>query len=121
MKTMNPRVKAYFDGLDPGIQARLHQIRTLVLELAPDVAEDLKYGIPTFILHGNLVHYAAFKKHIGFYPVPSGMEAFKEELKVYKQGKGSVQFPLDQPLPLDLIRRMVAFRVAENLGTSHTS
>jgi uncharacterized protein YdhG (YjbR/CyaY superfamily) len=121
MLILKPQLQAYFDGFDVAIQARLHQIRTLVLELAPDAHEDLKYGIPTFILHGNLVHYAAFRKHIGFYPVPSGMEAFKEELKSYKQGKGSVQFPLDQPLPLDLIKRIVEFRIAENRGASRSS
>jgi uncharacterized protein YdhG (YjbR/CyaY superfamily) len=70
--------------------------------------------MPTFTLHGNLVHFAAFAKHIGFYPVPTGIEAFKEELAPYKQGKGSVQFPLDKPIPYDLIRRIVAFRVQEN-------
>ncbi len=112
---MNPLVKAYFEGFDPEIQERLHQIRNLVLALVPDADEDIKYGIPTFIYHGNLVHYAAFKRHIGFYPVPSGMEAFKEELKAYKQGKGSLQFPLTQPLPLDLIDRIVRFRIAESL------
>ncbi len=70
--------------------------------------------MPTFKLHGNLVHFGAFKSHIGFYPVPSGMEAFKDELAAYKQGKGSVQFPLNKPMPLDLIRRMVEFRVQES-------
>jgi len=114
MKTMNPLVKAYFDGFDPEIQELLHQIRSLVYQLVPDADEDIKYGIPTFVYHGNLVHYAAFKSHIGFYPVPSGMEAFKEELKVYKQGKGSVRFPLTHPLPLDLIARIVRFRIDES-------
>jgi uncharacterized protein YdhG (YjbR/CyaY superfamily) len=71
--------------------------------------------MPTFILNGNLVHFAAFKNHIGFYPVPSGIEAFKKELSIYKQGKGSVQFPFDQPMPLELIVKIVKFRVAENL------
>lgn len=70
--------------------------------------------MPTFALDGNLVHFAAFKNHIGFYPVPTGIEAFKEELAVYKQGKGSVQFPLDRPLPLDLIGQITQFRVNEN-------
>ncbi|MNI91898.1 hypothetical protein D3C73_1496210 [compost metagenome] len=71
--------------------------------------------MPTFELHGNLVHFAAFKKHIGLYPAPSGIEAFKEELAEYKGAKGSVQFPLDKPMPYDLISRIVEFRVAENL------
>jgi uncharacterized protein YdhG (YjbR/CyaY superfamily) len=72
--------------------------------------------MPTFFLNGNLVHFAAFKSHIGFYPVPSGIEAFQEELSAYKQGKGSVQFPLDQPIPYGLISRIVKFRVKENLA-----
>ncbi len=70
--------------------------------------------MPTFVLNGNLVHFAAFKQHIGFYPVPTGIAAFKKELSVYEQGKGSVQFPLDQPMPYDLISRIVKFRVKEN-------
>ncbi|MGD9939294.1 MAG: iron chaperone [Clostridia bacterium] len=113
---MNPLVKTYFDGFDPHVQERLHQIRSLVFSLVPDAEEDIKYGIPTFIYYGNLVHYAAFRHHIGFYPVPSAMEAFKEELKPYKQGKGSVQFPLTHPLPMDLIERIVRFRIAESLA-----
>ena len=118
MKTMNPLVKAYFDGFGLEVQERLHQIRNLVIQMLPEVEEDIRYGIPTFIYHGNLVHYAAFKNHIGFYPVPSGMEAFKDELKVYKQGKGSVQFPLSQPLPLDLIKKIVQFRIDESHAKS---
>ena len=78
-----------------------------IREAAPDAEETIKYQMPTFMLKGNLVHFAAFKKHIGFYPVPTGIEAFKDELSAYKQGKGSVQFPLDQPMPYDLIRRIV--------------
>ena len=74
--------------------------------------------MPTFYLKGNLVHFAAFARHIGFYPVPSGIEAFKTELAAYKQGKGSVQFPLDEPLPLDLVRRIVEYRVSENLAAA---
>ena len=74
--------------------------------------------MPTFTLKGNLVHFAAYKKHIGFYPAPSGIEAFKDELQIYKSAKGSVQFPLNMPLPLDLISRMVKFRVIENSGKS---
>lgn len=74
--------------------------------------------MPTFFLQGNLVHFAAVKTHVGFYPVPSGIEKFKEELSHYKGGKGSVQFPLDKPMPLDLIRRIVLFRVEENLANA---
>ena len=86
----------------------------------PDAEETIKYRMPTFTLHGNLVHFAAFKKHIGFYPVPTGIEQFKDELSTYKGGKGSVQFPLDQPIPFDLISRIVKFRVKENLERAQT-
>lgn len=96
------------------IQKKLEEIRAAVKELTPDAEEKISYQMPTFYLNGNLVHFAAFKNHIGFYPIPSGIEAFEQELKEYKVGKGSVQFPLGQPLPMDLIRRMVEFRVEEN-------
>jgi uncharacterized protein YdhG (YjbR/CyaY superfamily) len=76
----------------------------------------MSYAIPTFYLNGNLVHFAGYQSHIGFYPGTSGIEAFREELKPYKSAKGSVQFPLDQPLPTDLIRRIVEFRVQESSG-----
>ncbi|MNP47434.1 hypothetical protein D3C76_1414880 [compost metagenome] len=71
--------------------------------------------MPTFALHGNLVHFAAFKNHIGFYPTPNGIDAFKEELSVYKGAKGSIQFPIDQPMPYELISKIVKYRVAENI------
>jgi len=91
-------------------------MRQLIHATAPDATETISYAIPTFDLNGkHLVHFAGFQHHIGFYPIPSGMQAFKEELSSYKQGKGSVQFPLDQPLPRDLIRRIVEFRAAENM------
>ncbi len=86
-----------------------------IRKAAPDAEETIKYRMPTFTLKGNLVHYAAFKKHIGFYPIPTGIEKFKKALSVYEQGRGSVQFPLDKPIPYDLIRRIVRFRVKENL------
>ena len=97
------------------VQEILQNIRRTIHEAAPEATEKISYQMPTFFLHGNLVHFAAFTNHIGFYPVPSGIEAFKEELSVYKQGKGSVQFPLEQPMPYELIRRIVLFRVQENL------
>lgn len=97
------------------VQEVLQTLRRVIQEEAPEAEEAIRYQIPTFILHGNLVHFAAFKNHIGFYPVPSGVAAFQQELAAYKQGKGSVQFPLDQPMPYDLIRRIVRFRMAENL------
>jgi uncharacterized protein YdhG (YjbR/CyaY superfamily) len=96
------------------VQAKLRQLRTVIHTAAPDATEKISYQMPTFYLNGNLVHFAALKNHIGFYPTPSGIENFKEELKSYKSSKGAVQFPLDQPLPLDLIARIVQFRVTEN-------
>jgi len=104
----------YIAAFPEDVQETLQTIRRIVHEEAPDAQETIKYQMPTFTLNGNLVHFAAFKKHIGFYPVPSGIEAFKDELAGYVGGKGSVQFPLDQPMPYDLIRRIVAFRVSEN-------
>jgi uncharacterized protein YdhG (YjbR/CyaY superfamily) len=97
-------------------QKVLEEVRALIREEAPNATEAISYAIPTFDLNGkHLVHFAGYEHHVGFYPIPTGMEAFKEELKPYKQGKGSVQFPLGKPLPTDLIRRIVAFRVDENL------
>ena len=91
-------------------------MRATIREAGPNAQEAIKYAMPAFTLYGNLVYFAAFKNHIGFYATPTGHEAFKDELSVYKQGKGPVQFPLDKPLPLDLIRWIVAFRVEENAG-----
>jgi uncharacterized protein YdhG (YjbR/CyaY superfamily) len=97
------------------IQAILQKVRATIRKSAPGAEEAIKYQMPTFVLNGNLVHFAAFKNHIGFYPVPTGIEKFKKELSVYKQGKGSVQFPLDKPIPYGLIGKIVKFRVKENL------
>lgn len=94
----------------------LDELRALVRSVAPDAAEKISYGIPTFYLNGNLVHFAGYKGHIGFYPGPAGIEAFAAELSAYKLSKGTVQFPLGTPLPIDLIRRIVEFRVAQNRG-----
>ncbi|WP_171062793.1 DUF1801 domain-containing protein [Larkinella sp. C7] len=92
----------------------LEQVRETIRKAAPEAEETINYGMPTFVLEGNLVHFAGYKNHIGFYPTPSGIEAFQERLSVYKSAKGSVQFPIDQPLPLDLIADIVKFRVFEN-------
>jgi uncharacterized protein YdhG (YjbR/CyaY superfamily) len=102
----------------PEIQKILQEIRATIRAAAPQATEAISYQMPTFKLHGNLVHFAGYKNHIGFYPVPSGIEAFKEELSQYKGAKGSVQFPLTKPMPLDLISRIVKFRVNENLAKS---
>lgn len=115
--------KAHFSTVDEYIaafpeetRAILEELRATIKAAAPDAEEKISYQAPTFFLNGNLVHMAAYKTHIGFYPAPSGIEAFKDELAVYKSAKGSVQFPLDKPLPLELISRIVVFRVKENLS-----
>jgi uncharacterized protein YdhG (YjbR/CyaY superfamily) len=114
-QTAPQTIDEYIAGFPPDVQEILEKIRMTIRAAAPDAQETIKYRMPTFTLKGNLVHFAAFQKHIGFYPVPTGIEQFKEELSVYKQGKGSVQFPLDKPIPYDLISRIVKFRVQENL------
>lgn len=105
----------YISKFPPEIQEILSTIRKVIKETAPDAIEKISYQMPTFTLHGNLVHFAAFKNHIGFYPTPNGIDAFKEELSVYKGAKGSIQFPLHQPMPYELISKIVKFRVAENI------
>jgi uncharacterized protein YdhG (YjbR/CyaY superfamily) len=109
-------IDEYIAGFPPKVQAILQKIRLTIRQAAPDAEETISYQMPTFTLHGNLVHFAAFKNHIGFYPVPTGIEKFKQELAAYEGGKGSVKFPLDQPIPYDLIGRIVKFRVQENLA-----
>jgi uncharacterized protein YdhG (YjbR/CyaY superfamily) len=113
--------KAFFTSIDEyiaafpaDVQKILQELRATIQAAAPDAEEKISYQMPTFFLNGNLVHFAAFKNHIGFYPAPQGIEAFKGELSKYKGAKGSVQFPLDKPLPLKLIGRIVKFRAAEN-------
>jgi uncharacterized protein YdhG (YjbR/CyaY superfamily) len=108
-------IDEYIAGFPLDVQEILEKIRATIRKAAPDTQEAIKYQMPTFTLKGNLVHFAAFKRHIGFYPVPTGIKEFKDELSVYEGGKGSVQFPLDQPIPYDLIGRIVEFRVKENL------
>lgn len=106
-------IDEYINSFPDEVQALLQSLRQTIKEEAPDAQEVIKYGIPTFVLNGNLVHFGGYKNHIGFYPTPSGTEAFQEEIAPYKARKGTIQFPLNQPLPLDLIRRIVAFRVKE--------
>lgn len=108
-------VDNYISAFPFPVREILNQIRTIILTAAPDAVESIGYGIPAYSTNDKpLVYFAGFKKHIGFYATPSGHEEFAKELALYKQGKGSVQFPLNKPIPWDLIRRMVEFRVKEN-------
>ncbi len=114
-QTGSKSIDVYIAGCSPDVQAILQKIRLTIRKAAPDAQETIKYRMPTFTLKGNLVHFAAFKNHIGFYPTPSGTDKFRKELSVYKGAKGSVQFPLDRPIPYGLISKIVGFRVKENL------
>jgi len=105
----------YIAEFSSEIQEILTRLRYIIKTSAPDAKEKISYQMPTFVLHGNLVHFAAYKNHIGFYPGPSGIDAFKDELSEYKGAKGSVQFPLGKPLPYHLVSKIVEFRVAENM------
>lgn len=111
-------IDEYIAGFPPYIRELLEQIRSTIRSAAPEAEEKISYQMPTFALNGNLVHFAACKNHIGFYPAPSGIERFREELSDYKSAKGSVRFPLDQPMPLGLISDIVKFRVEENLESA---
>jgi len=113
-------IDEYIAMFPADIQEKLQEIRRTIKAAAPEATEKISYQMPTFYLNGNLVHFAAFKNHIGFYPAPSGIEEFKEELAVYQSSKGAVRLPLDKPLPLDLITAIVKYRVTENLKKSQT-
>lgn len=115
VKSKPKTIDDYISGFDPDVKSKLEEIRAVIRKAAPQAEEAINYQIPTFSLNGNLVHFAAFKNHIGFYPAPSGIEAFKKELSFYEGAKGSVQFPMDQALPTALISKIVKFRVEENL------
>jgi len=106
-------VDEYIQQFTPEIREILEDIRAVIKEAAPGAEERIAYKIPTYTQRTNLIHFAAFKNHIGLYPTPSGTEAFDKELSAYVRGKGSVRFPLDKPMPLDLIRRIVLFKVRE--------
>lgn len=114
MRSTARTIDEYIAEFPPATQQALRQVRALIATEAPDATETISYAIPTFDLNGrHLVHFAGFAQHIGLYPTSSGTAAFRDELKPYKFGKGSVQFPLSKPLPLELIRRIVEFRVGE--------
>jgi uncharacterized protein YdhG (YjbR/CyaY superfamily) len=124
MENIEPRketpspVDLYISRFSGDVRAMLEEIRHIICEAAPKAKEKISYQMPTFDLCGNLVHFAAQSRHLGFYPAPSAIERFKNELNSYKHSKGAVQFPLGNPLPKDLIVRMVRFRVAENLAAA---
>ena len=107
-------IDQYIAGFPKSTRDILEVLRRVIRESAPEAEEAISYGIPTFKLNGNLVHFAAYRRHVGFYPGPSAIEAFKTELASFKHAKGSVQFPLDRPIPFDLVKRIVKFRVKEN-------
>jgi uncharacterized protein YdhG (YjbR/CyaY superfamily) len=107
-------VDEYIAAQPEAMQALLQRIRSAIAGAAPNATEKISYQMPTFYLNGNLVHFAACKDHIGFYPTPSGVKAFEDELSGYKYAKGSIQFPIERPLPLTLIRKIVKFRAEEN-------
>jgi len=115
MRSQFTTIDEYIKTFPPNIQATLQKVREAIHRAAPQATEAIAYQMPTFKLNGNLVHFAAFKHHIGFYPTSSGIEAFKKELSPYEWSKGAVQFPLDKPIPLDLVEKVVIFRVKENL------
>jgi uncharacterized protein YdhG (YjbR/CyaY superfamily) len=108
-------IEEYIAGFPKDIQEILERLRVTIRKAAPEAEETINYAIPTFTLNGNLVHFAAFKSHVGFYPAPSGIKAFEKELSVYEGAKGSIKFPLDKPLPLSLVSKIVKFRVKENV------
>ncbi len=108
-------IDEYIALFPPDVQEKLEKVRATIRAAAPKAEEAIKYRLATFVLAGNLAHFGAFKNHIGFYPTASGIAHFKDELAAYKPSKGAVQFPLDKPIPLGLIRKIVKFRVEENL------
>ena len=108
-------IDSYISGFPEEIQALLQQVRATIRAAAPEATEAISYQMPTFKLQGNLIHYAAFKKHIGLYPGSSGTAAFQKELAAYDVSKGTIRFPYGQPIPLELIDRITRFRVQENL------
>lgn len=108
-------IDEYIAGFPDDVQEILQEIRVTIKRAAPDAEETISYQMPTFVLKGNLVHFAAYKRHIGLYPAPTGTEEFNEQLSAYRAAKSSVRFPLDEPIPFDLISQIVKLRVAENL------
>ncbi|HCC78485.1 MAG: hypothetical protein A2X25_09200 [Chloroflexi bacterium GWB2_49_20] len=114
-KNSNKSIDEYIAIFPEEVQLKLKGLRATIKDSAPGAVEKISYQMPTFFQNGNLVHFAAYKNHIGFYPTPSGIEEFKNELSIYEGSKGTIRFPIDEPLPLELISKIVKFRVAENL------
>ena len=106
-------IDEYISNYPKSVQAKLKKVRAVIKSVAPSAIEKMAYGIPTFFLNGNLVHFAGYEKHIGFYPTPSAIIEFKKELTSFKTTKGTIQFPLDKPIPFDLIKRITKWRVKE--------
>jgi uncharacterized protein YdhG (YjbR/CyaY superfamily) len=113
---MYKTIDEYISQFPAELQEKLQTLRKVIKDAAPESQEKISWGMPTFVLHGNLVHFAAFKKHIGFYPTSTGVEHFKDELTDYKFSKGAIQFDLTKPIPYELIDRIVRFRVKENIA-----
>jgi uncharacterized protein YdhG (YjbR/CyaY superfamily) len=113
--TIAENIDDYIAEFPKEIQKKLKDLRATIKKAAPKAEEKISYAMPTFAMNGNLVHFAAFKNHIGFYPAPRAIQEFKKELAGYEGSKGTVQFPLDKPLPLSLISKIVKYRVAQNL------
>jgi uncharacterized protein YdhG (YjbR/CyaY superfamily) len=114
-KTTPQNIDEYINGFSADVQQILQELRQTIRKAAPNAEEKISYQMPAFFLHGVLIYFAAYKNHIGFYPTASGIAKFKEELSTYKNSKGAVQFPINKPLPLELITRIVKFRVTENV------
>ncbi len=114
-------VDEYISAFPADVQELLQDVRTTIKKAAPAAEECIAYAMPAYKLNGPLVYFAGYKGHIGFYATPTGHEAFKKELSKYKEGKGSVQFPLDEPMPLKLIEKIVKFRVKENMAKAKKS
>lgn len=110
---MNKEIDAYIENFPKDVQVKLNLLRSIILELIPEAEEVISYQMPTYKLTENIVHFAGYEKHIGFYPTPSAIEKFKHEFGALKFSKGGVQFPLNEDLPLDLIKRMILFRLNE--------
>lgn len=114
-------IDEYIEAFEPNIQNTLTEIRNFIKNEVPEATEKMAYGIPTFYLNGNLVHFAAFKSHYGFFPSPSGIDAFKDELTPYRSGKGTLRFPISEPIPWNIIKKVVEFRVKENMNKMPTN